>query len=68
MRYFEIVKPPARQISTDADPREGSAGESRSDGMKSAESLKTCTSFLLEPQNLISRQSRRRHLSPLRSR
>ena len=29
MRYFEIVKPPAKHLSTDADPRETAPGQPR---------------------------------------
>ena len=31
MRYFEIVKPPARHILADTDPRERRSGEPRSE-------------------------------------
>ena len=34
MRYFEIVKPSARHISADTDPREAAPGEPRSGEMR----------------------------------
>ena len=41
MRYFEIVKPSTKHLSSDTDPREASAGEPRSGGMKPAGELGT---------------------------
>ena len=68
MRYFEIVKPSTKHLSSDTDPREAAAEELQQwDGMKPAGSLRARTSILLEPQDLISRPSRQQHLSPRRS-
>ena len=44
MRYFEIVKPSTKHFSSDTDPREASAGEPRSVGMKSAGEWATANS------------------------
>jgi hypothetical protein len=68
MRYFEIVKPPARH-----DPRKAAAGKPRSDtittarerNMEAVQTQPTCgASNLL---NQINRLSHRPHLSPRRS-
>jgi hypothetical protein len=66
MRYFEIVKPPARHILADADPRDTAPGEPVDSGIRKPfkPNQPALVSNLL---NLIIRQSRRRHLSPLRS-
>ena len=67
MRYFEIVKPSARHILGDVDLKEPTPGKPRIDGMKSAGNWQSGTSILPEPQTLINRPSRQRHLSPRRS-
>jgi hypothetical protein len=66
MRYFEIVEPPARRILADADPRETAPGEPVASGKRKP--LKPNQPALVSNlPNLTSQQSRRPHLSPLRS-
>jgi hypothetical protein len=62
MRYFEIAKPPARQILACADPKIIAASERRSDKgeIPKVRGMPNCL-------NRINRQSRRQHLSPQRS-
>ena len=74
MRYFEIVKPPARHILADAEQRDA-AGEPRSGRLRDQWRLGCANSWnpsdrhcnFARAQDLLNRQSRRRHLSPLRS-
>ena len=74
MRYFEIVKPSAWHILADADPKDA-AGEPRSGGLRDQWRLGCANSWnpsdrhcnFARAQDLLNRQSRRRHLSPLRS-
>jgi len=74
MRYFEIVKPPARHILADADAKDA-AGEPRSGRLRHQWRLGCANSWnpsdrycnFAGLQDLPNRQSRRRHLSPLRS-
>ena len=74
MRYFEIVKPPARHISANAEQRDAAGGlrggRSRDQWrLVCANSRKPSdrSAILLEPMNLLNRRSRRRHLLPQRS-
>jgi hypothetical protein len=75
MRYFEIAWPSAWHILTHADPRDA-AGEPRSGWLRDQWRLGCANSWNPSGRNcnfsgaqyLLNRQSRRRHLSPLRSR
>ena len=64
MRYFEIVKPSARHVSADADPREAAPGEPRNGAIETAGEWASRTSL---GSNRVNRPSRQQHLSPRRS-
>ena len=63
MRYIEIVRPPVRYVLADAKPRETAPGQTRNGTIETTG--ERCLSNL---SNDINRPSRRRHLSPRRSR
>ena len=75
MRYFEIVKPPARYISANAEQRDA-AGEPCSGRLRDQWRSGYVDSWnpwdrhcnFARPQYPFNRQSRRRHLSPRRLR
>jgi len=74
MRYFEIVKPPARHILADADAKDA-AGEPRSGRLRHQWRLGCANSWnpsdrhcnFVRAQILINRPSHRQHLSTRRS-
>ena len=63
MRYFEIVKPSARHVLADTDPREAAAGETRNGAIETVGERASHRSLL----DRINRPSRQWHLSPQRS-
>ena len=75
MRYFEIARPSACHILTDADPKDA-AGELRSGWLRGQWRLGCANSWnpsdrhcnFPRAQDLLNRQSRRQHLSPRHSR
>ena len=74
MRYFEIAQPSAWHILSDADPKDA-AGEPRSGRLRDQWRLGCANSWnssdrrcnFARAQDLLNRQSRRRHLSTRRS-
>ena len=73
MRYFEITPPSAWHVLTDADPKD-TAGKPRGCRLKDQGRLGCANSWnpsdrhynFARAQDLLNRQSRRQHLSPLR--